>query len=637
MRGFGMSARMARRTRIAAAIATATCAVLGAPAIASAADITVNDDAAGNGPAGANCAAPDHATIPAAVAAANASGDRILVCAGTYTQPQVLIDKSLDLIGAGPGEAIIDGGDAAGMPSAGLIRTNDSTNGDVLVHGFTVQNAGATGSGLSVTIAAKGNDPGTTQEFADLEVVGEGTGGADYGFYADNNDPDVILRDSTFTGTDFNPVLIERADGAMTIRNNEIVADESGSAIFTMNHSNDPTTNPLRFIGNEIDAGGQSGVVVQSSFGNLGSPGAFNAVDIRNNEITDVNTIGIAVTNPTAGNGVAGEIVNVDVAENTIGTVAPDTGTGIRIQGLVRNVAITGNTLTENATGVLVNTASAGHGPVEVQARFNRIAGNPIAGLTSNAAEPVDAERNWWGCNEGPGAPGCDNVTGTGSVDFDPWLVLGLTATPGVIDARGDTSALVADLTTDSNGDEAGPGFPEATPIGFATTLGTVQTPVETAAGTATSTLASGNEGGVADVTATLDNASAAAQVGINPPPADPREVEPTPRAADLRLAVTPKRKAIDGGETIRYSATVRNAGESTATEMVLCARTPKKLELLGDACAQIGDLAPGEEFKAQFTIAAPDIPKRTFRVRFNAAGADVKGAKTRAKLKIRN
>ena len=635
MRGFGMSARMVRRIKVASAIAASTCAVLGAPAIASATDITVNDDSTGPGPAGANCAAPDHATITAALAAAAASGDRVLVCAGTYTQPQVLIQKSVDLIGAGPGQSIIDGADAAPIPSAGLIRTNDNTNGDVLVRGFTVQNAGATGGGTSVAIVPKGNDFGTTQEFADLEVIGEGDGGADYGFDADNPDPDVILRDSSITNTDFNPVLIERADGAVTVRDNVISA--LGSGVFTMNHTNDPTSNPVRFIDNEIDPGGGSGLSVQSSFANLATPGAFNSVVVRGNEIVNVGVIGIAVTNPTAGDGVLGEIVNVDISENTIGMATAGAGTGVRIQGRVRNVAISGNTLTDGATGILVNPASAGHSPIDVRARFNRIAGNATAGLAANGGDLVDAEHNWWGCNEGPSSQACDAVTGETPVDFDPWLVLGLSSSEEVIDARGDTATLTADLTRDSNGDLAGPGFPEGTPFGFATTLGTVQTPANTSDGLALSTLASGNEGGLADITATLDNAEVATQVGINPPPADPREVEPTPGDADLRLSVTPKHRSIEGGKTVGYIATVRNAGETTATETVLCARVPRKLTLAGDGCAEIGDLAPGADFTIRFTVSAPDIPKRTFRVRFNAAAANVKGAKTRAKLKVRD
>jgi hypothetical protein len=510
-------------------LAIAACAIgaFAFPAAAGATDITVNDDATGPGPAGANCAAPDQSTITGALTAAAASGDRILVCAGTYVQPQVLIQKSVQLIGAGPGQSIIDGGLAQNLPSAGLIRTNDSTNGDVLVKGFTVRNAGQTGTsptGNHMSIIPKGNDLGTTQEFADLEVEGLGPGGHDYGIDLDNPDPDVILRDSSIENTDFNPVLIERADGAVTIRGNEIDTDGvgSGTAIFTMNHTNDPTVNPVKIVDNDIDATGSGGIVVQSSYTGLATPGAFNAVEIARNEIANVTSVGVAITNPTAGDGVLGEIANVDVVDNTVTGGA--TTTGVRVMGRVRNVSVRGNTLADLGTGVLVSTyAPAGHNPLRVAVTLNRIAGNDVAGLTNNSTTAVDAERNWWGCNEGPGQPGCDTVDGTGTTDADPWLVLDLTASPTSILTGGDTSRLTASLRTDSDGDAVGPGFPEGTPIGFTTTLGSVTSPVGTEDGIATSTLSSGSASGTADVSAALDGETVGAQVDIaDPPPASP-------------------------------------------------------------------------------------------------------------------
>jgi hypothetical protein len=160
---------------------------------------------------------------------------------------------------------------------------------------------------------------------------------------------------------------------------------------------------------------------------------------------------------------------------------------------------------------------------VGVSARLNRIAGNATAGMTSDAAEPVDATDNWWGCNEGPGQPGCDAITGTGTVDADPWLIFGLSANPTSILTGGQTSRLDADLLSNSDFGFAGTGFPQGTPVDFATTLGTVTSPVGTGGSIATSTLASGSQAGTADVTATLDGETASVQVSIaDPPPASP-------------------------------------------------------------------------------------------------------------------
>src|SRR3954451_17312176 len=61
----------------------------------------VNDDTAGPGPAGANCAAPTFANIQDAVDAAS-PGDTIQVCAGNYTGGAT-INKQLSLVGAQAG------------------------------------------------------------------------------------------------------------------------------------------------------------------------------------------------------------------------------------------------------------------------------------------------------------------------------------------------------------------------------------------------------------------------------------------------------------------------------------------------------------------------------------------------------
>jgi parallel beta-helix repeat protein len=46
----------------------------------------------------------------------------------------------------------------------------------------------------------------------------------------------------------------------------------------------------------------------------------------------------------------------------------------------------------------------------------------PSLGLyNQDSDEPVDATYNWWGCIEGPGASGCDLVSG--NVIYDPWLL----------------------------------------------------------------------------------------------------------------------------------------------------------------------------------------------------------------------
>ena len=51
---------------------------------------------------------------------------------------------------------------------------------------------------------------------------------------------------------------------------------------------------------------------------------------------------------------------------------------------------------------------------------------NTVAGIDNGSTATMDAENNWWGCNEGPNQPGCDAVLG--SVDYDSWLILEIAA-----------------------------------------------------------------------------------------------------------------------------------------------------------------------------------------------------------------
>ncbi len=142
-------------------------------------------------------------------------------------------------------------------------------------------------------------------------------------------------------------------------------------------------------------------------------------------------------------------------------------------------VQLISNTITGNNTGV--DVAEDGVALL----KFNRIVGNLAAGVAGNTVTQIKAENNWWGCNYGPGATGagCSGATngasnaGAGGIDFNPWLVLGLTASPTTIGVGG-MSALTASLKKNSDGVDTslmGMGtFPNGVTTAFAGTLGTV-------------------------------------------------------------------------------------------------------------------------------------------------------------------
>ncbi len=182
-------------------------------------------------------------------------------------------------------------------------------------------------------------------------------------------------------------------------------------------------------------------------------------------------------------------------------------------------VVVEGNTLLGNGTGVWVHTdgldkrGEAFAAKAEMSdlrkavLRSNRIVGNAV-GVRSDDAE-VTAVNNWWGCNEGPGSAGCDDAlfNGTGFLEADPWLVLGVATDDAVVDVDSDT-AVHASVQMNSYPDDLGEiDFPAAD-IDFSATRGTVPSTMTTSGGAATTSFTA-TEAGIGLVTASLDNASA--------------------------------------------------------------------------------------------------------------------------------
>jgi hypothetical protein len=172
-------------------------------------------------------------------------------------------------------------------------------------------------------------------------------------------------------------------------------------------------------------------------------------------------------------------------------------------------VVVKSNTITGNGTGVLVQSQGLAN------LSFNRIVGNTVTGL-NNVDGTVTAENNWWGCNAGPGSAGCDAVTGT--ADFNPWIVLGVSAVPSSV-APGGSSTATADMTHNSDTvDTSGSGTVPLIPVAFSATQGTMAPPSGTiTAGTASSTFTS-TSGTSGTACATVDNQLTCTPITVNAP-----------------------------------------------------------------------------------------------------------------------
>jgi len=170
------------------------------------------------------------------------------------------------------------------------------------------------------------------------------------------------------------------------------------------------------------------------------------------------------------------------------------------------------------------NTVGISAGPAAddsstVVARCNRIVSNTVGLDHDPGIGDIDAANNWWGCNEGPGFLGCDPVQGApANVDFDPWLVLSLTALPNptTLGSPVDVQASL-EINSDLADISATCTVPDGIPVDFATAGGSLAPPSSVTGGGTAATVFTPNQTGTLPVEATVDNATVAVDVVVEP------------------------------------------------------------------------------------------------------------------------
>jgi hypothetical protein len=121
-----------------------------------------------------------------------------------------------------------------------------------------------------------------------------------------------------------------------------------------------------------------------------------------------------------------GTIAGGEISGNTLDQIQFDLA-----GGLAGSLSVNSNTVREQAA--FINSGGVGAGTSTLQGnnftglsyfqgitsvlRYNRVFNS--ASFVPGAA--VDARYNWWGCNGGPGTPGC--TAGTGGVSVYPWMI----------------------------------------------------------------------------------------------------------------------------------------------------------------------------------------------------------------------
>ncbi|MGC2495971.1 right-handed parallel beta-helix repeat-containing protein [Candidatus Binatus sp.] len=377
-------------------------------------------------------------SIGAAVAAAS-SNDTIRVADGTYKE-DVIIDKSLTLLGASQKHTIID----ASRLSNGIYVDGIDNPGlsNVVVSNFKVENANFEGilvaNASAVTIKncmIMFNDRNQTTapscpgipsfETGESFDCGEGLHltGVDHSTVSNNtieeNTGGILLSDDTGTTHDnmisSNMVMDNPFDCGITLASHPAAAlTGSGS--------------PLGVFNNTIAANSSldNGLVVPGAGAGVGIfdsvPGAKNFGNtVIHNRLEGNGLPGVALHSHTPGqnlndNMIIGNRINGNGMDTSDAATTGPTGINIFGVSAITGTVISQNVITHESLDIVVST------PGDVTADNNDLHGAGRTGVQNVGSGNVDATDNWWGCKDGPGVYPCSNVNGPGSVSFSPWL-----------------------------------------------------------------------------------------------------------------------------------------------------------------------------------------------------------------------
>jgi len=377
-------------------------------------------------------------SIGAAVAAASAN-DTIRVANGTYRE-DVIIDKSLSLMGRSQKRTIIDAtGFSNGIYIDGIDNPGLST---VVVSNFRVENANfegilvANASSISIENSLiMSNDKNQTTapscpgipsfETGESFDCGEGLHltGVDHSTVANNtiegNTGGILLSDDTGTTHDNmitgNLVMNNPFDCGITLASHP-PASLTGSSfpLGVFNNTitgNDSLNNGLLVPGAGAGVGIFDSVVGAKNFGNL----------VSSNRLEGNGLPGVALHSHTLGQNLNDNMIigNRILLNGQDTQDAATTGpTGINIFGVspITGTVISQNRISNESLDIVVNT------PANVAAHLNKLHGSGSTGVQNVSTGIVDATENWWGCADGPGAYPCSKVNGPGTVLFSPWL-----------------------------------------------------------------------------------------------------------------------------------------------------------------------------------------------------------------------
>ena len=387
-------------------------------------------------------------TIGAAVTAAKA-GDRINVAGGQYSET-VTITKSLQLVGAGTGAAIIN---AKGLANGIYVDGLDNPGlTNVLITGFTVMNANFEGilvTNASNVIIAQNHVTDNAQslnvsagtcaglpvfETSEAMDCGEGihlvavdhstvsnntvdlnSGGIlisdETGITHDNLIAGNLVRDNayacgiTMASHPASPAATSKLpygifnniiEGNTSTNNGHAGSGGAGIGIFAPGPGNMNFGN--RIIGNTLTNNGHPGVTMHNHAAPPGTPG----VNLNDNVIS-------------------GNLISGNGADSADASTSGSTGIDIYSVAPVYGTVIAQNTIVNEAVDVVMNN------PGTMELHMNNLLGGGI-GVMNAGKGSVNGTMNFYGCAGGAGTTGCGTISGT--VGSSPWLTAPVGSAP---------------------------------------------------------------------------------------------------------------------------------------------------------------------------------------------------------------
>jgi len=603
------STRTSRPHRPAGSFATAAVVLLLLlPASAGAATVYVAPGGATAAPCGSTPATAC-GTIASAVASATDQpagqpADVVQFAPGAYdTSATTIVLKRLTFRGA-----------QADMPVSGRTPTDAST--ESILYDST---APATSSFLTLRksgievngLVFSGRNPATgalVQPTYGMFVCGRDTGsgcnsGGTLGGYRITNNIFAANRTGMYL-----------RDGRDSTIAGNLIADSVSNGIYSDDSGTNVTVSGNQFRGNPTSfvltlANAADGTPIGSNITFSGNV----STDTNGASFRGINNLDVTDNTYQGGNGVAVSLIgsgndNVLVDGNTI----TDKGrAGIYIHRAVdtggqvenRDITIRENTITATrdanplasepglaGRGIFI-AANGSRGAVTIQR--NRIVDNVTGGLRNEDDDAtVNAPRNWWGCNLGPGQDGCDSVTspdGSTNPDFTPWLTLSLAATPAEL-AAGAGNSLLARLANLSSGGLAGGPFFRQAPAAFDSQPagGTYNPP--------TATLSTAD----LEATPAFTAGPRPTEWSVNVDNQTVRIRNTDPPAPDVIPDIVVPDNTLTPGQRVAVVVALANRGNRTARRLRACTRLAAKLNRSGSRCRRFARLRPGQTIAYQ-------------------------------------